>query len=141
MSERTLTQKLGIKAGHKCLILNAPVAYLEALGELPPNTTIATEPDGSDFDLVQVFVHNKTEVDSLAPIAIDALKQDGLLWMTYPKKSSKIKTDITRDIGWETVKAKGLDTVAAISLDDTWSGLRFRPTEKIKRHSNDWITL
>lgn len=55
MSERTLTQKLGIKAGHKYLILNAPDAYLEALGELPPNTTLATEPDGSSFDAVQVF--------------------------------------------------------------------------------------
>ncbi|KAA0246959.1 MAG: hypothetical protein EDM72_03725, partial [Chlorobiota bacterium] len=73
MSERTLIQRLGIKAGHKYLIFNAPDAYLEALGELPPNTTLATEPDGSSFDAVQVFVHNKAEVDTLAPIAIDAL--------------------------------------------------------------------
>lgn len=135
MSERTLTQKLGTKAGHKCLILNASDAYLEALGELPPNTALATQPDGSSFDAVQVFVHNKAEVDTLAPIAIDALKHDGLLWITYPKKSSKIKTDITRDIGWEAVNAKGLEIVAAISIDDTWSGLRFRPSEKVKRQS------
>lgn len=137
MSERTLIQRLGIKAAHKCLILNAPDGYLEALGELPPNTTIATQPDGSNFDVVQVFVHNKAEVDTLAPIAIDAIKHDGLLWMTYPKKSSKIKTDITRDIGWETINAKGLETVAAISIDNTWSGLRFRPSEKVKRQSKD----
>ncbi|MBZ0318702.1 MAG: hypothetical protein K8L91_19970 [Anaerolineae bacterium] len=137
MSERILTQKLGIKAGHKCLILNAPEGYLKQLGELPPNTALATEPDGNRFDVVQVFVHNKTDVDTLAPIAIDALKHDGLLWMTYPKKSSKIKTDITRDIGWETVNAKGLETVAAISINDTWSGLRFRPSEKVKRRKNE----
>lgn len=137
MSERTLIQRLGIKGGHKCLILNAPVGYLEALGELPPNTTFATEPDVSSFDVVQVFVHNKAEVDSLAPIAIDAIKHDGLLWMTYPKKSGKIKTDITRDIGWEAVNAKGLEIVSAISIDDTWSGLRFRPSEKVKRTKKD----
>lgn len=136
MSERTLTQRLGIKTGHKCLILNAPDSYLKTLGELPPNTSLRTEPDGSSYDLIQVFVRNKAEVDTLAPIAIDTIKHDGLLWMTYPKKSSKIKTDITRDIGWETVNAKGLETVAAISIDDT-SGLRFRPTEKVKRQSRD----
>ncbi len=137
MTERTLIQRLGIKAGHKCLILNAPGGYFEALGDLPPNTALATEPDGRSFDVVQVFVHNKAEVDSLAPIAIDGIKHDGLLWMTYPKKSSKIKTDITRDIGWEAVNAKGLEIVAAISIDDTWSGLRFRPSEKVKRTKKD----
>ncbi|MCQ3930849.1 MAG: hypothetical protein DPW16_10355 [Chloroflexi bacterium] len=137
MSERPLIQRLGIKAGHKCLILNAPDGYLNTLGELPPDTTLTTEPDGSSYDLVQVFVWNKADVDTLAPIAIDTLKHDGLLWMTYPKKSSKIKTDITRDIGWEAVNAKGLEIVAAISIDDTWSGLRFRPSEKVKRQSKD----
>ncbi len=137
MSDRTLGQKFGIKAGHKCLVLSTPVGYLKTLGKLPPNLSRATKPDGSNFDFVRVFVRNKAEVGGLAPTAINAIKHDGLLWMAYPKKSSKIKTDITHDIGWETVNAKGLETVAAISFDETWLGLLFRPIEQINRPIKD----
>jgi len=55
------------------------------------------------------------------------------LWFCYPKKTGKIKTDISRDIGWDTVAKLGYEGIRAISIDDTWSGMRFRPREEIKR--------
>jgi hypothetical protein len=56
---------------------------------------------------------------------------DGLLWVSYPKKSSKIATDISRDVAWEVMKEFGLQPVFQISIDETWSALRFRPTERV----------
>jgi hypothetical protein len=82
---------------------------------------------------VQVFAHQKTNVDTYTPQAIQAVKTGGLLWFAYPKKSSKIKTDIHRDSGWEALKEAGWDGIKLIALDDTWSVMRFRPIEDIKR--------
>ena len=64
--------------------------------------------------------------------AIGAVKSNGLLWVTYPKKSGKIKTDISRDMGWEAMTQAGWDAVTLVSVDDTWSALRLRPLADIK---------
>lgn len=56
----------------------------------------------------------------------------GLLWLCYPKGGAKVDTDLTRDKGWETVKATGYDGLALVSLDETWSAMRFRPADKVK---------
>jgi len=59
---------------------------------------------------------------------MQALKPGGLLWFAYRKKSSKVKTDISRDIIWEGLMSIGIHPVTLISIDDTWSALRFRPS-------------
>ena len=78
--------------------MNAPEDYIQMLGELPKDADVKTSPEGT-FDFVQLFVRNKEDVDSYAPGAIQATRPGGLLWFSYPKKSSKVKTDITRDVG------------------------------------------
>ena len=87
------------------------------------------------FDFVQAFMHNKADVESYAMAALQALKPGGLLWFTYPKKTSSIKTDITRDNGWEEVMNAGIRPVTQIAIDETWSALRFRPTDDVKSKS------
>ena len=82
----------------------------------------------SDFACVQLFVYNKANIDAHATTAMQALKPGGLLWFAYPKKSSKVKTDISRDIIWEGLMSIGIHPVTLISIDDTWSALRFRPS-------------
>lgn len=131
MAETTLSKKLGFKPNAKALILNAPDGYLDKLGALPDGAEVSTQVNGK-FDVVQLFVNNKAEVDQFAAQAISALKPGGMLWFTYPKISSKVKTDITRDKGWDTPTQAGYTTVAAISIDDKWSGLRFRPVGDVK---------
>jgi len=133
MTQSPLSKKLGIKPGYQCLILSAPDGYIEMLDPLPDGATIRTSRDGkTTYDLVQDFVKSKAEVDAKAQPAIDAVKQKGLLWLTYPKKTSKIKTDIHRDVGWEAVYDAGWEGVSLISVDDTWSAMRYRPHEEIK---------
>jgi hypothetical protein len=132
VAEQSLAQKLGVKPGHRLLILNAPGGYLDQLKPLPEGTTLHTSGEGQ-YDLVQLFVHNKADIDAHAPSALESLREDGLFWVAYPKQSSKMKTDINRDVGWETVKGLGLDGVKQIAIDALWSALRFRPAEKIVR--------
>ncbi len=133
MAESSLMKKLGIKPGHKVLIMNAPNGYMQTLGTLPESAELKTSTEGiSDFDCVQLFVYNKADIDAHATMAMQALKPGGLLWFAYPKKSSKVKTDISRDIGWEGLTSKGIRPVTQIAIDDTWSALRFRPVSEVK---------
>ncbi len=131
MPGTTLVKKLGIKPKQHITILNAPDGYREQLGELPADVELATTLNGI-FDLVHVFVRDKAEIDQYAPTAIQAIKPGGLLWFSYPKKSAKIPTDISRDVGWDAVLNAGWRPVTLISIDDVWSAFRFRPLSEVK---------
>ncbi len=135
MTDIPLPQRLRIKPGHRVLILNAPDGYVEAFGPLPDEVELAVSPNGA-FDCVHAFVKEKAELDQIAPIAIESVKPDGLLWISWPKRSSRVKTDITRDTGWEAISNAGWDGVANVSIDQTWSAARFRPRELIKQSPN-----
>jgi hypothetical protein len=132
MADSPLSRKFGIKPAHKLLVVNAPEGYQEKLRPLPDGAEIHSTAEGSPFDFVLVFMQSKADVDIHSLHAIEALKPGGLIWFAYPKKSSGIKTDISRDEGWETVHKAGYQGIALISIDDTWSAMRFRPTADIK---------
>ncbi|HEX3030745.1 MAG TPA: hypothetical protein VHS59_00655, partial [Bacillota bacterium] len=85
------------------------------------------------FDFVHLFVSSKADVDQMGPQAVTAVKPEGVLWISYPKGTSKTKTDVGRDKGWDAVKDLGFVGVSLISIDDTWSAMRFRPVELTKR--------
>ena len=78
-----------------------------------------------------VFLKSKTEFINFLTHGLKNAEYDSVLWFAYPKGSSKIKTDINRDILMVVGNEFGMDTVAAVSIDETWSGLRFRPIEKV----------
>jgi uncharacterized protein YdeI (YjbR/CyaY-like superfamily) len=128
---KTLAEKLFIKPGKRWLFYNAPSNYIAALDPLPAGTEIAFAADGS-FDGVQLFVTNAAELNDSMKIIVPVLKDDGVFWITYPKKSSGIKSDLEMMRSWDEVTQYGLKGVAAIAVDDTWTALRFRPEEKTK---------
>jgi hypothetical protein len=74
-------------------------------------------------------VTSKAELDSHAPRL--KVSPGGILWICYPKKSSEVKTDISRDVGWDVVHKAGWEGVTLISVDDIWSAMRFRPTQDV----------
>jgi predicted transport protein len=126
MADPALIKKLGLKPQQRLLILNAPERYLDRLKPLPEGTELADTPDGV-FDGVHIFVINKAELERHFPAALQALKPDGLLWISYPKRSAKVATDLTRDEGWAVVTEGGWAGVAMVSIDEVWSAVRFRP--------------
>jgi len=126
----SLIKKLRIQPGQRLLVINAPEGYISTLGQLPEGVEVIDVPNGI-FDFVQVFVKSLSELEKQAPVAIKAVKYDGLFWICYPKQSSGIKTDINRDTGWSVVQQAGLRPVTQVAIDDTWSALRFRPVERV----------
>jgi hypothetical protein len=125
MSEMSLQQKLVIKPGYKLIILNPPDGYLDRIGELPESTNhieLNTQP----ADVIQVFVKTMDEVLPKVVLWKQSLKPKGILWITYPKGTSKVKTDLNRDILWKRLKDYDLDGVAMFSVDATWSAMRFK---------------
>ena len=130
MSITPLAMKLRIQPGQRIMVMNAPPGYLEKLGNLPEDVQLLDEP-AEELDLLHLFVRNIAELDELGSSAIKSVKFDGILWISYPKKSSKVKTDISRDVGWEIMAENGLRPVTQISIDETWSALRFRPQEQV----------
>jgi hypothetical protein len=100
------------------------------LGHLPEDVQLSLEPGGK-FDFVHLFASQNAELTRLKTIAVDSVEFDGLLWVSYPKRSSKIDSDLSRDDMWELYTGAGLRPVSQISVDETWSAVRFRPAEKV----------
>ena len=119
-----LPKRLQIKADQRICIVNAPTDFTDTLGELPEGVSVQTVPS-ADLDLALLFAHNSTELNQYGPDVIGSTKKDGLLWFVYPKKSSGIDTDLTRDKGWAIVSKAGYRAIAQISIDETWSAVRF----------------
>lgn len=125
MSEKTVAQKLLIKEGYKVLILNAPDGYGTLMGEMPPTVSILSRPE-ANTDLIQVFIQSRKEMETQLPTLKKSLKPDGLFWVTYPKETSKMPTDVNRDILVSYARTVGMAGIAMISIDDTWSVLRLK---------------
>ena len=106
--ESGLVKKLKLKAGQRAGFIHAPKGYLKEMGPLPARVE-AVEGLSGKFDWLQVFVKNKAEMDALAPRVAKAIKPDSLCWISFPKGSSKIQTDLTRDKGWEALPGAGLE--------------------------------
>lgn len=119
--------KLKVKEGMNLLILNAPVAYLTSTDEIPLSISIHTEANNKQYRFVQLFAKNQQELTSWGDRAIQSLEDDGVLWICYPKKTSPLYENLSRDEGWDAVTSLGMEGVSLISVDDTWSAMRFRP--------------
>ena len=126
MAESGLAKKLKLKPGQKAAVVNAPDGYLEKLSPLPAGTQVADKLSGK-FDWIQAFVENKAELDKVLPRLVRSLRSESLLWVSYPKGSSKIQTDLTRDKGWESIREVDLKWITLISVDETWSAFALRP--------------
>ena len=119
---KSAAEKLGFKPGMRVLVEGAPV---DVALELP------TSGEGP-YDLLLFFTPDAAAIADAAPRADSLYREGARLWFAYPKKTGRIRTDISRDVGWEPVAAQGLAGVAQIALDDTWSALRFRRRSEIQ---------
>jgi len=123
-----LTQKLQIKSG-KLIVINAPKGYADLLELELKHLAISTRAAGT-AEAVLLFVNSLAETEKLTPKAGKLVKPGGMLWLAYPKGSSKVKTDVNRDILWKAVLPLGWQPIRQIALDEVWSALRFKPVVK-----------
>ena len=123
MSESPLAKKMKLKSGLKASVINAPENYMD---DLRHDAAISPTLNGK-FDWIQIFVRNKAELEALAPKAVKALKPESMLWISFPKGTSKIQSDLTRDQGWEVLRDLDLKWINLISVNGTWSAFSLRP--------------
>jgi hypothetical protein len=128
MSDKPVVEKLRLKPGMRAAVLAAPTAYAERLeDQLPADVSLAHALDDSPFDFILAFATQREELLQAGPAWRQALRPNGVLWVSYPKGKA-IQTDLNRDIVRTTVQQVGLDTVSQIAIDETWSALRLKPT-------------
>jgi hypothetical protein len=126
-----VAKKLQVKPGKRWLFYQAPENYLTTIEPMPDGAE-AVFALGGDFDGVQLFVKNSTELKERLKIIMPVLKPDTIFWITYPKKSSGIPSDLEMMSGWDEVETYGYNGVAAAAIDQTWTALRFRPLGQSK---------
>lgn len=124
-SKTPLVRKLGIKPGDRILLLKAPTHYLELLGELPSNVSIVNNKSEDHLPFIHLFAKNSRALIEHFPAAKNRLAKEGMLWVSWIKKSSKLETDISES----DVRRLGLDLglvdVKICAVDGDWSGLKF----------------
>lgn len=121
-----VADKLKIKPGHILLPLNTPAGFVKGLGKLPAGATV--KPGAKTFDQVHWFVLNRQQMEKEMGKVMKLLKPGITVWVYYPKVTSKIQTDLTRDKGWDCLLAESdkLAWISLVSFDDTWSVFGFR---------------
>ena len=122
-SGKNLVDKLGIKPGMRIAILGAPRGYRTTLGTLPPGVSVVAAPRGT-LPFIHFFATQRSLLERRFPALKRALAQDGALWVSWPKKSSGVETDLTEDVVREVALAGGLVDVKVCAIDNVWSGLK-----------------
>ncbi len=122
-SGKALGQKLGIKSWSRVKTRNAPADYLQLLGDLPKDVQVSPR-IRRPVDVVHLFAIARAQLVAELKRALGEIEQDGAVWVSWPKKSSGVPTDITEDVIREVALPMGLVDVKVCAVDETWSGLK-----------------
>ena len=118
-----LAKKLGIKSPLKLLVVNVPKQYKSWLGELPEGVTLMTRAQ-KPIEAAHVFTTESAFLDATLSKMRNELKQDGFIWVSWPKKASKVPTDITEDTIREIALPLGFVDIKVCAVSEVWSGLK-----------------
>lgn len=118
-----LVKKLGIKEGSNILFVNAPERFVQQL-DLPDDVTINGK-SKRPFDFVLLFVKTRREMENKFSRYAAKLTPAGMLWISWPKKTSGVQSDLNENIVRDIGLAKGMVDVKVCAVDEVWSGLKF----------------
>ena len=118
-----LAKKLGIGAGYRVWLVHAPAHYKTLVSPLPDGVMFATKAS-STIDVAHVFASKRRELEKTLRSLRTRLRPDAAVWVSWPKKSSKVETDITEDAIREIALPMGFVDIKVCAVDETWSGLK-----------------
>lgn len=118
-----LAKKLGIQEGSKLYLVQPPKDYLKVIAPVPNGVKVASRMSG-DIDIVHVFSVQKSQLLQALRVCLDKLKPNGTIWVSWPKKASKVATDITEDTIRAIALPMGLVDIKVCAVDEIWSGLK-----------------
>lgn len=129
-----ILKKLNYKAQEEIFVLNAPGSFQEEIKEIGASVTVKQKlPLKGARSFVLAFFTRQKDLESQVPKIVNMLEEDGVLWIAYPKKTSKkYACDFNRDSGWALLAALGFEPVRMIAIDEDWSALRFKKAGQIK---------
>ena len=123
-SGTTLAKKLGIKNGFNIKIVNCPDYYFELFTDFPSETHQLTDIK-TKKDFIHYFARNTIELNKDIKQLSQEIEQNGIIWISWPKKSSKVETDLSGNIVREIGLKTGLVDIKVCAVDEIWSGLKF----------------
>jgi hypothetical protein len=118
-----LPKKLGIKSGLRVRLMQAPAEVCSELQEALAECTMAKQADALDFTML--FTKSRTELTKMFSETTKLLAPAGMLWVSWPKKSSGVQTDLDENVVRAIGLAAGLVDVKVCAVTDVWSGLKF----------------
>lgn len=118
-----LAKKLGIKPGYRVRTDGAPANYRDLVSPLPDDVAISSRLR-SDIDLYHLFAKSRQELARRLPAAMASIRQDGMIWVSWPKKACGVASDVAEEDVRTTALPLGLVDVKVCAVDDTWSGLK-----------------
>jgi len=127
-----LAKKLGFKEGLRVRISGAPVNYLTLVSPLPQNVTIS-ERISTAIDIWHFFTHSYSELESRLPALMRAIEPDGVIWISWPKKSSGVPSSVTEDSIRKVALPIGLVDIKVCAVDETWSGLKLVVRKELRK--------
>ncbi len=119
-----LVKKIGIKENHRVLLLGAPDGFGQTLGELPKGVKIIKSA-AAPINVVVGFAKTRSDVAARFSSTMDHLDTAGMIWIGWPKKASKIVTELDENVVREIGLARGLVDIKVCAIDEVWSGLKF----------------
>jgi hypothetical protein len=123
-SGTALIKKLGIKSGQRLAALNQPSNYQADLGPLPPDTAFLQELS-ANLDFIHFFALARSDLERQFPSLKISLVPNGMLWISWPKKSSKVESDLDGNVVRKIGLANGLVDTKVAAINEIWSGLKF----------------
>ena len=118
-----LPQKLGIKPGLTVVTINAPINYCRLLGTTPEGVTFSDRVKGGS-SFVHVFFEKRSELEKRLAVLRERITDTGTVWVSWPKKSAGVPTDVTEEVVRAVALPLGFVDVKVCAIDETWSGLK-----------------
>jgi hypothetical protein len=125
-----VARKLGMNPGMRGLIIAPPPGYLKLLAPLPDGLTVSSRAHGI-YPFVQVFATHLSEISRFAQRLSKYAAPNALVWISYPKKTSKRAGNLSRDVIRKAMSGTGWCAVSIVAIDEVWSALRFRPAGQV----------
>jgi hypothetical protein len=127
-----LAKKLGIKAGTRLLLRDAPADYAQLLEPMPEAVSFAARA-AAEVDIAHVFVTRQTDLKRHLEALRAALREDAAVWVSWPKKTAKVATDITEDAIRDLALPMGWVDIKVCAVDAVWSGLKLVVRKELRQ--------
>jgi len=128
---QTMFEKLQLCGEKNLLIQGLPSTIEKQFCKLSFSKNMTPLLRTKKIDFALLFAVNEKQLDLILSEVMPALHEDSKLWIAFPKKTSKIASDLNRDCSWRKVSSAGYSAGSPISLDHVWNALRFEKTEQM----------